>query len=69
MKNCVDHLQKCRPLAVSVCNAYKHINNVLTQLRTDQAETDVSKFTAFAGIFNKVYVSNLSAQTKSLSFH
>ncbi|XP_054736356.1 translation initiation factor eIF-2B subunit delta [Anastrepha obliqua] len=41
--NSVDHLQKCRPLAVSVSNAYKHIKHVLTQLPTDQAESDLKE--------------------------
>lgn len=39
--NSVEHLQKCRPLAVSVSNAYKHIKHVLTQLPTDLPETEV----------------------------
>ncbi|XP_017471739.1 PREDICTED: translation initiation factor eIF-2B subunit delta isoform X2 [Rhagoletis zephyria] len=41
--NSVEHLQKCRPLAVSVSNAYKHIKHVLTQLPTDQPETDLKE--------------------------
>ncbi|CAD7014010.1 unnamed protein product [Ceratitis capitata] len=39
----VEHLQKCRPLAVSVSNAYKHIKHVLTQLPTDQPESDLKE--------------------------
>ncbi|XP_011196378.1 translation initiation factor eIF-2B subunit delta [Zeugodacus cucurbitae] len=41
--NSVEHLQKCRPLAVSVSNAYKHIKHVLTQLPTDQPETELKE--------------------------
>ncbi|XP_037945577.1 translation initiation factor eIF-2B subunit delta-like isoform X2 [Teleopsis dalmanni] len=41
IKNCVEHLQKCRPLAVSVTNAYKHIKHVLTQLPTEQPESEL----------------------------
>lgn len=38
----VDHLHKCRPLAVSVYNAYKQFKNQLTQLPGDKPETEVS---------------------------
>lgn len=44
IKNCVDYLHKCRPLAVSVRNAYKHIKHIITQLSTVQVESDVSIF-------------------------
>ncbi|XP_055919803.1 translation initiation factor eIF-2B subunit delta isoform X2 [Eupeodes corollae] len=43
IKNCVDHLHKCRPLAVSVWNAYKHIKHVLTQLSVDQPESELKE--------------------------
>lgn len=43
IKDCVDHLHKCRPLAVSVWNAYKHIKNVLTQLSVDQPESELKE--------------------------
>lgn len=42
VKHHVDHLNKCRPLAVSVYNAYKQFKNQLTQLPTDTPETEVS---------------------------
>lgn len=43
VKHHVDHLHKCRPLAVSVFNAYKQFKNQLMQLPTDQPETEVSR--------------------------
>jgi len=42
VKHHVDHLHKCRPLAVSVSNAYKQFKNQLTQLPADIPETEVS---------------------------
>lgn len=42
VKHHVDHLHKCRPLAVSVFNAYKQFKNQLMQLPADQPETEVS---------------------------
>ncbi|XP_032590142.1 translation initiation factor eIF-2B subunit delta isoform X2 [Drosophila grimshawi] len=41
VKHHVDHLNKCRPLAVSVYNAYKQFKNQLTQLPADQPETEL----------------------------
>ncbi|XP_067631306.1 translation initiation factor eIF2B subunit delta isoform X2 [Eurosta solidaginis] len=41
--NSVEHLQNCRPLAVSVSNAYKHIKHILTQLPTDQSDSDLKE--------------------------
>lgn len=41
VKHHVDHLHKCRPLAVSVSNAYKQFKNQLTQLPADVPETEV----------------------------
>lgn len=43
IKDCVDHLHKCRPLAVSVWNAYKHIKHVITQLSVDQPESELKE--------------------------
>ncbi|ALC41705.1 eIF2B-delta, partial [Drosophila busckii] len=43
VKHHVDHLHKCRPLAVSVSNAYKQFKNQLTQLPTDQPETELKE--------------------------
>lgn len=40
VKHHVDHLHKCRPLAVSVSNAYKQFKNQLTQLPADVPETE-----------------------------
>uniref|UniRef100_A0A1A9W9L2 Translation initiation factor eIF2B subunit delta n=1 Tax=Glossina brevipalpis TaxID=37001 RepID=A0A1A9W9L2_9MUSC len=41
IKNCVNHLQQCRPLAVSVTNAYKNIKQILMQLPSDQPESEL----------------------------
>ncbi|XP_030377130.1 translation initiation factor eIF-2B subunit delta isoform X2 [Scaptodrosophila lebanonensis] len=41
VKHHVDHLHKCRPLAVSVSNAYKQFKNQLTQLPVDKPETEL----------------------------
>lgn len=43
IKNCVDHLHKCRPLAVSIHNAHKYIKFILTQLPTDQPDSDLKE--------------------------
>ncbi|KAH8369916.1 hypothetical protein KR093_001446, partial [Drosophila rubida] len=39
----VEHLNKCRPLAVSVTNAYKQFKNQLTQLPADKPETELKE--------------------------
>ncbi|KMY96023.1 translation initiation factor eIF-2B subunit delta isoform X1 [Drosophila simulans] len=43
VKHHVDHLHKCRPLAVSVSNAYKQFKNQLTQLPADVPETELKE--------------------------
>ncbi|XP_001976398.3 translation initiation factor eIF-2B subunit delta isoform X1 [Drosophila erecta] len=43
VKHHVDHLHKCRPLAVSVSNAYKQFKNQLTQLPSDVPETELKE--------------------------
>ncbi|KAH8309524.1 hypothetical protein KR059_011426, partial [Drosophila kikkawai] len=43
VKHHVDHLHKCRPLAVSVSNAYKQFKNQLTQLPADTPETELKE--------------------------
>ncbi|KAH8240348.1 hypothetical protein KR038_004750, partial [Drosophila bunnanda] len=43
VKHHVDHLHKCRPLAVSVSNAYKQFKNQLTQLPADMPETELKE--------------------------
>ncbi|KAH8277958.1 hypothetical protein KR018_010836, partial [Drosophila ironensis] len=43
VKHHVDHLHKCRPLAVSVSNAYKQFKNQLTQLPADAAESEMKE--------------------------
>ncbi|KAL9917769.1 eukaryotic translation initiation factor 2B subunit delta isoform 1-T1 [Glossina fuscipes fuscipes] len=58
MKNCVNHLQQCRPLAVSVANAYKNIKQILLQLPTDQPESELKgKLVNFIDIYieNQIY--------------
>ena len=39
--NCVDYLQKCRTLAVSVINAHKSLKQVLMQLPKEEPESEV----------------------------
>ncbi|XP_034121471.1 translation initiation factor eIF-2B subunit delta isoform X1 [Drosophila guanche] len=39
----VDHLHKCRPLAVSVSNAYKQFRNQVTQLPADVPEAELKE--------------------------
>ncbi|XP_041449054.1 translation initiation factor eIF-2B subunit delta isoform X2 [Drosophila obscura] len=39
----VDHLHKCRPLAVSVSNAYKQFRNQVTQLPADVPEAEMKE--------------------------
>ncbi|XP_065369229.1 translation initiation factor eIF2B subunit delta isoform X2 [Calliphora vicina] len=39
--NCVDYLQKCRTLAVSVINAHKSLKQVLMQLPKDEPESEL----------------------------
>uniref|UniRef100_A0A1B0AAZ1 Translation initiation factor eIF2B subunit delta n=1 Tax=Glossina pallidipes TaxID=7398 RepID=A0A1B0AAZ1_GLOPL len=58
MKNCVNHLQQCRPLAVSVTNAYKNIKQILLQLPTDQPESELKgKLFSFIDTYieNQIY--------------
>ncbi|XP_013105147.1 translation initiation factor eIF-2B subunit delta isoform X2 [Stomoxys calcitrans] len=43
LSNCVDYLQKCRTLAVSVINAYKNLKQVLMQLPNDQPESELKE--------------------------
>ncbi|XP_034476519.1 translation initiation factor eIF-2B subunit delta isoform X2 [Drosophila innubila] len=51
----VDHLHKCRPLAVSVFNAYKQFKNQLTQLPADRPETELKEL---LGHFIDTYIEN-----------
>ncbi|KAH8300332.1 hypothetical protein KR044_012951, partial [Drosophila immigrans] len=51
----VEHLNKCRPLAVSVSNAYKQFKNQLTQLPADKPETELKELLAH---FIDTYVEN-----------
>ncbi|KAL7736531.1 hypothetical protein ACLKA6_015181 [Drosophila palustris] len=51
----VDHLNKCRPLAVSVFNAYKQFKNQLTQLPGDKPETELKEL---LGHFIDTYIEN-----------
>ncbi|XP_051861373.1 translation initiation factor eIF-2B subunit delta isoform X1 [Drosophila albomicans] len=51
----VEHLNKCRPLAVSVSNAYKQFRNQLTQLPADTPETELKEQLAH---FIDTYVEN-----------
>ncbi|XP_023036992.1 translation initiation factor eIF-2B subunit delta isoform X1 [Drosophila willistoni] len=55
VKHHVDHLHKCRPLAVSVFNAYKQFKNQLTQLPTDKPETELKEL---LGHFIDTYIEN-----------
>ncbi|XP_023177374.1 translation initiation factor eIF-2B subunit delta isoform X2 [Drosophila hydei] len=55
VKHHVDHLNKCRPLAVSVYNAYKQFKNQLTQLPTDTPETELKEL---LGHFIDTYIEN-----------
>ncbi|XP_033233384.1 translation initiation factor eIF-2B subunit delta isoform X1 [Drosophila pseudoobscura] len=43
VKHHVDHLHKCRPLAVSVSNAYKQFRNQVTQLPADVPEAELKE--------------------------
>ncbi|XP_017072996.1 translation initiation factor eIF-2B subunit delta isoform X2 [Drosophila eugracilis] len=51
----VDHLHKCRPLAVSVSNAYKQFKNQLTQLPADIPETELKELLSH---FIDTYIEN-----------
>ncbi|KAH8402166.1 hypothetical protein KR009_010356, partial [Drosophila setifemur] len=55
VKHHVDHLHKCRPLAVSVSNAYKQFKNQLTQLPVDTPETELKEL---LGHFIDTYIEN-----------
>ncbi|XP_016929610.2 translation initiation factor eIF2B subunit delta [Drosophila suzukii] len=55
VKHHVDHLHKCRPLAVSVSNAYKQFKNQLTQLPADIPETELKEL---LGHFIDTYIEN-----------
>ncbi|XP_017123467.1 translation initiation factor eIF-2B subunit delta [Drosophila elegans] len=55
VKHHVDHLHKCRPLAVSVSNAYKQFKNQLTQLPADVPETELKEL---LGHFIDTYIEN-----------
>ncbi|XP_064542867.1 translation initiation factor eIF2B subunit delta [Drosophila montana] len=54
VKHHVEHLHKCRPLAVSVSNAYKQFKNQLTQL-PDTPETELKEL---LGHFIDTYIEN-----------
>lgn len=41
--NCVEYLQKCRTLAVSVINAHKSLKHVLMQLPKDEPESELKE--------------------------
>lgn len=41
--DCVEYLQKCRTLAVSVINAHKGLKQVLMQLPKDEPESEVRR--------------------------
>ncbi|KAM7344239.1 eukaryotic translation initiation factor 2B subunit delta isoform 2-T2 [Cochliomyia hominivorax] len=43
ISNCVDYLQQCRTLAVSVINAHKSLKQVLMQLPKDEPESELKE--------------------------